>query len=124
MYEELVKRLRHDSESRALMFEAAEAIEELSKPRWIPVTDRLPDAGQIVLVYGKKGGIYTAKHNPTAMWPGSFWKLNSKSHYCEPTHWMPLPPAPEPIEERPAEDTNVPTGPYDLLYEEGGANTT
>ena len=29
-----------------------------------------------------------------------------------------------PAEEAPAEDTNVPTGPYDLLYEEGGANTT
>ena len=25
-----------------------------------------------------------------------------------------------PAEEAPAEDTNVPTGPYDLLYEEGG----
>ena len=25
-----------------------------------------------------------------------------------------------PAEERPAKDTNVPTGPYDLLYEEGG----
>lgn len=31
MYEELVKRLRHDSESRALMLEASDAIEELSK---------------------------------------------------------------------------------------------
>lgn len=30
MYDELVKRLRHDSESRALMREAADAIEELS----------------------------------------------------------------------------------------------
>ena len=33
MYEELVKRLRHDSESRALMLEAADAIEELSRQR-------------------------------------------------------------------------------------------
>lgn len=31
MYEELVKRLRHDSESRALMEDAADAIEELNK---------------------------------------------------------------------------------------------
>lgn len=31
MYEELVKRLRHDSESRALMEDAADAIEELSR---------------------------------------------------------------------------------------------
>ena len=64
-------------------------------PRWIPVEERLPGTGEIVLVYGKRGGIYTAEHNRSARWPGSFWKLNSKSHYCEPTHWMPLPEPPE-----------------------------
>lgn len=30
----------------------------------------------------------------------------------------------EKAEEAPAKDTNAPTGPYDLLYEEGGANAT
>ena len=103
--------------TEALCKQAADAIEELQsgekkflrnisalemenenlkrERRWIPVAERLPGAGEIVLVYGKKGGIYTAEHNRNAMWPGSFWKLNSKSHHCEPTHWMPLPEPPK-----------------------------
>ena len=121
---ELVKRLRdfavelRKAEDALLVRDAADAIEEIatnydaaidimkhqteyveeleaSKPRWIPVTERLPGAGEIVLVYGKRGGIYTAEHNRSARWPGSFWKLNSKSHHCEPTHWMPLPEPPK-----------------------------
>lgn len=111
-YKELVSELREMSEWVGpdnfelpitlydKLVEAAEAIEELSKPGWIPVTDRLPGTGEIVLVYGKRGGIYTAEHNRNARWPGSFWKLNGKSHHCEPTHWMPLP-------EPPKEDDNA-----------------
>ena len=65
MYEELIKRLRDAAKmSEALAFllphsggnataklygEAADAIEELSKPRWIPVTERLPESGVHVL---------------------------------------------------------------------------
>lgn len=80
---------------RQLLSDAADAIEELSKPKWIPVTEKLPGTGEIVLVYGKRGGVYTAEHNRSARWPGSFWKLNSKRHHCEPTHWMPLPESPK-----------------------------
>ena len=102
MYSDLIKTLRlraalwekmYDEDN--VLKQAADAIEELSKPRWIPVTEALPRAGEIVLVYGKRGGIYTAEHNRNARWPGSFWKLNSKNHYCEPTHWMPLPEPPK-----------------------------
>ena len=65
-YEDLVKSLRYCAEydcttvcPRAgtgngcitrLKKEAADAIEELSKPRWIPVTERLPEDEQEVLV--------------------------------------------------------------------------
>lgn len=61
--------------------------------RWIPVTERLPEHEEVVLVVGKRGGIYTAWCNRRHRNPG-WHKLNSKSHYCEPTHWMPLPQAP------------------------------
>lgn len=108
-YDELIKALREHSEydyysgysinpKKQLMIEAADAIEELTDRnvgKWIPVTERLPGMGEVVLVYGKRGGIYTAEHNRNGRWPGSFWKLNSKSHYCEPTHWMPLPEPPK-----------------------------
>ena len=72
--DELVMRLRNEAETEryllphsdngtaALLDKAADAIEELSKPKWIPVTERLPDYGTTVLVYGSQGGIYTARY--------------------------------------------------------------
>lgn len=44
MYEDLVKRLRSvkdiwQTEEETWMLDAADAIEELSKPKWIPVTE-------------------------------------------------------------------------------------
>ncbi len=63
-----------------------------SAQQWIPCSERLPDAGKIVLVCGKMGGIYTAVYNtPVTSWRSGWWKLNSKSHYCDPKAWMPLP---------------------------------
>ena len=65
---------------------------EDAEPKWIPCSERLPDAGKIVLVCGKMGGIYTAVYNtPVTSWRSGWWKLNSKSHYCDPKAWMPLP---------------------------------
>lgn len=71
--------------------------EEHAKNRWIPVTERLPKYGTTVLVYGSQGGIYTARYERArAEWDrDSWWKLNSKSHICNPTHWMPLPEPPK-----------------------------
>ena len=84
MYDELVKRLRecpnyteacvscpheHDLGCRTTtMHEAADAIEELSKSKWIPVTERLPEEGQVVCVsdgkstwdYGTFRGVFKA----------------------------------------------------------------
>lgn len=67
------------------------------QPRWISVTERLPKYGTTVLVYGSQGGIYTARYERAkAEWArDSWWKLNSKSHICNPTHWMPLPEPPK-----------------------------
>lgn len=61
---------------------------------WIPVTERLPEDGEIVLVCGSRSGVYTAVHNKPGCYRG-WHKLNSKNHYCNPTHWMPLPEPPK-----------------------------
>ena len=65
---------------------------------WIPVTERLPEKCDRFLVYGSRGGIYTAEFRKFSDFGGEYphWhKLNSKNHHCEPTHWMPLPEPPK-----------------------------
>ena len=89
-----IEELSRENESLADTVNKADEIIRSHGGKWISVEERLPGTGEIVLVYGKRGGIYTAEHNRNARWPGSFWKLNSKSHHCEPTHWMPLPEPP------------------------------
>lgn len=61
-YIELINRLRQEAEFEAylqphsanetpkLLSEAADVIEKLSKPQWIPVTERLPEEGEVVCV--------------------------------------------------------------------------
>ena len=67
--------------------------EGVTVQEWISVKDRLPEDGEIVLVCGSRGGVYTAVFNKPGQYRG-WHKLNSKSHYCDPTHWMPLPQPP------------------------------
>ena len=119
MYEELVKRLREapsDWPDADLHYEAADAIEdltaqldqanevikadtdyifELSKPEWIPVTERLPEEGKFVLVYGD---LYSNKHDGGVIavskridW--NYWQGFGRERNI--THWMPLPEPPK-----------------------------
>ena len=117
MYEELVVRLRkravnlkekfsRNAELLSELMQAADAIEELSlvlesyrnRMRvgcdWIPVTERLPKYGERVLVFGGVT-MYVAYYDKNRFGCESWHKLNSKSHYCNPTHWMPLPEPPK-----------------------------
>lgn len=101
MHDDLVKRLRSEAEcpdnypeDSALMREAAEAIEELSKPRWIPVTERLPKEWWPVLGLIQ----YHDEKEPPAqqvLWylGNGHWRETWRGDMIESnvTHWMPLP---------------------------------
>ena len=104
--EDLVKRLRaaaimsealsiflpHSEGSAVakLYNEAAEAIEELSKPQWIPTTERLPELNVACLVYNKYYG-------PMVGWriDGERFRIPGSRFPDHPTHWMPLPKGPK-----------------------------
>ena len=68
--------------------------EERAKRLWISVTERLPKYGERVLVFGGFT-MYVAYYDRNRYGGESWHKLNSKSHYCNPTHWMPLPDPPK-----------------------------
>lgn len=95
---ELVKRLRaqavylpekfsKNAELLDVLMKAADAIEELSKPRWIPVTDRCPE----------KSGDYIVFDDCRNLYVNEWHCLLKKWQYDDSriTHWMPLPQPPK-----------------------------
>ena len=93
MYDELVALLRKKYDKAPMVMEAADAIEELSKPRWIPVTERLPEDGSDILAVQSCCGevrIIPANYDRGVWYDCIFNRI--AEHI---THWMPLPEPPE-----------------------------
>ena len=113
MYGELIKRLRETSidfgESdhvSVMMIEAADAIEDLitaltasneviakSKPKWIPVTERLPEESGSCLIVDS-GHVTEAFYGKE--WAGDNWTDPVEMYMTfHPSHWMQLPQPPK-----------------------------
>lgn len=92
-YEELVATLRECKDPR--MTEAADVIEELSKPKWISVEERLPenDSHDRFLVYAIEPWFGT-KVIDFMRYDGR-WLYDGKPTEAKVTHWMNLPEAPK-----------------------------
>ena len=101
MFEELIYKLEalvcrsKDIDDAMLVCDAINAINALGKPRWIPVTERLPEEYVNVLCHlrslDRQSEYYSIDH---LMEDGQWWKAaNSWKH--EVTHWMPLPEPPK-----------------------------
>ena len=82
-----------------LFAQAADAIEDLSKPKWISVEERLPERDKYVLVRYANNDMAVA-----CVFGGdehmTFWRAMTDEGWCadcdtEPTHWMPLPEPPK-----------------------------
>ena len=100
--------------SKELMKQAADAIEELSaireeqkaqiiamaaedKPRWIPVTERLPEFEGAVLCM-RKSNVYGVRPYQEILYVDEYGFKNYDDIYLADgvvTHWMPLPQPPE-----------------------------
>ena len=96
MYDGLVALLRKKYDKAPMVMEAADAIEELSKPRWIPVTERLPLYGQDVLAVRTYGD--GEKCQEVLMAHIAVWNEETGAKWWNATnitHWMPLPEPPK-----------------------------
>ena len=61
-----------------------------AKPKWISVEERLPEKDVKVLTYGVYGFSVNYRDRFSGKWRG----VNGRPQWI--THWMPLPPCPEP----------------------------
>ena len=132
MYDELIKRLREctaeQNREKTLWHQAADAIEELQQiaahykgcsddwyrdacdykamlPRWIPVTERLPEEEESVFVVreflGVKGQVPPSTYTEIAYRIGDRWVADSDEYkiarhrHTDPLYWMPLPEPPK-----------------------------
>ena len=112
MYDDLIKAIRQNTchfdacgmcPKRNMLcldriaLQAADAIEELSKHRWIPVTERLPKADE----YDARGYavpylVMNGWMRVTARRTKDYWVLFGNGTVLEyVTHWMPLPESPK-----------------------------
>ena len=111
MYDEQVIQLREVEEmlkmaqfkeAAIIIEQAADVIEELSKPKWIPVTERLPDAGKKVLVFAYGYDTITARMckktesgYPVFECKGYDGIYREMARAGRISHWMPLPQPPK-----------------------------
>ena len=91
-----IKELSHDYEKLAEDFNGAvELLHKREKPRWIPVTERLPEPEEDVLVLfpHNKAVAYMLDDGRWQVNSGDGWSTNIDLEGGEkgPTHWMPLP---------------------------------
>ena len=84
------------TEAVALLIGQGERITELEEQNlWVPVTERLPERGNLVLCIGKKGGMFLAS-GMTLFSDGSCWcSVPNARSGRNATHWMPLPEPPK-----------------------------
>ena len=75
---------------------AIPAADVVERPRWIPITERLPKYGDWVLGIGKRKGYYVCEYRGLShFYSGDEPWFSSKGRAVNVTHWMPLPEPPK-----------------------------
>ena len=88
----------YEEESKGWWLCACDAKEERERlkeqiPKWIPVTERLPEDYEQVLTCDGRGNIHMFSHNRLFQYPFGIKPENPR--YFMPKWWMPLPQPPE-----------------------------
>ena len=75
-----------------------DTLEEMKNNQWIPVTERLPEIGEVVLVTTSWKTVKEAKFF------GDYWRIGYiENNLPNVIAWMPIPPLPEPWNGRDSE---------------------
>lgn len=91
-----IEELSHDYEKLAEDFNGAvELLHKRSKPRWIPVSERLPEAGERVLCYCRANIYEVMKMRTDGAWVHNDKVYDSAYISGFVTHWMSLPQPPK-----------------------------
>ena len=69
------------------------ALRDQEERRWIPVTERFPNTGAVVLTFSNKDGVNIGKYVGYGAFVVRKWDINSKP--SRTTHWMPMPEPPK-----------------------------
>ena len=74
---------------------------EKGKPKWIPVSERLPDGEELVLIHCKNGAMFVGYCGKQYCDYERRWRIKTALNSTKllnlgrVTHWMPLPEPPE-----------------------------
>ena len=95
--EELIRALKYDRNQYEAGYRDGKAD---AAPKWIPVTERMPDEYQIVLAACKSGKIFVGEYVDLG-WR-TLWRIRTARDSTKEitqivTHWMPLPEAPKEV---------------------------
>jgi len=71
------------------IYDLGQLYDEVTKPQWISVHDKLPKDGQHAATINKVG-VQDVRHYSHGKWYSNFG-----NEYDDITHWMPLPQAPK-----------------------------
>lgn len=64
-------------------------------PRWIPITERLPQDAGIYIICDHYGNVMSRHFCKSHGKFAGYWHFNGSAKYGNPTHWMPLPEPPK-----------------------------
>ena len=80
---------------RDILNEVAEEMDRPKAPRWIPVTERLPEVGKKVLVHTNGGKVLISSLRKCFLKDDDLGFVTWSAYTKPVTHWMPLPEPPE-----------------------------
>ncbi|WP_245169292.1 DUF551 domain-containing protein [Enterobacter cloacae] len=84
---------------RAAMLQSFGNSEQLNSPviqdGWVACSERMPEEGSKVIVFRPRASESNDPPVKTATYKGGREYYHGFDCYCEPTHWMPLPAAPQ-----------------------------